>query len=144
MADDLAALRDMVARELTNLDPAVAQCTKLDAASLATWQTTRTITQHWIDTVTAELGAVLPSGRNGELYDQGIGLEKVLRLNWWPKLTAAGCQPVYPQPSAPRIPGLSTDNPDFPFPIPSLANLEGIVKALVIVLALREVREWSR
>lgn len=139
-ADDLSALRDIVQRELTNLDPAVAQCTKLDAPTLANWQTTRTITQHWIDTVNAELGSILPSGRNGELYTQGRGLENVLRSNWWPRLTAAGCTIAFPQPSPPPEPGLSTDNPSSP--LAWLGPIEGTIKVLLALMVWREVKEW--
>lgn len=139
LTQDLIDLRDLIARELTNLDPAVAQCTSLDAPTLATWQTTRTITQHWIDTVNAYLGSIIDSGRNGELYEQGIGLEKVLRLNWWPRLTAAGCKIPFAQPSAPREPAFSTDNPDSPLSF--FGPIEGTLKLLVALLIWREVKD---
>ncbi|MDE3097026.1 MAG: hypothetical protein KGK07_13640 [Chloroflexota bacterium] len=139
-AQDLVDLRDQIVRELTNLDPAVAQCgTKLDAPTLANWATTRGITQHWIDTVAAELAAIIPSGRNGELYEQGIGLEKVLRLNWLPKLTAAGCPIAFPQWSAPKEPPLSTENPGSP--LAWLAPIEGTLKLVVALMIWREVKE---
>jgi hypothetical protein len=136
---DLIDLRDQVVRELTNLDPAIAQCgTKLDAADLATWATTRLATQHWLDTVQAETTAIIPSGRNGELYEQGLGLEKVLRLNWWPKLQAAGCQIAFGQPAAPKEPPLSTENPGSP--LAWLAPIEGTLKLVVALMVWREVR----
>lgn len=137
---DLVDLRDMIGRELTNLDPAVAQCgTKLDAPTLSNWAENRLITQHWIDTVTAEINAILPSGRNGELYEQGIGLEKVLRLTWWPKLTAAGCSIAFPQPSAPKEPPLSSENPGSP--LAWLGPLEGTLKLIVAVMIWREIKD---
>lgn len=144
VADDVTQLRDIIERELTNLDPAVAHCPApgLDAPTLANWQTQRAITQHWIDTVNAEAAAVFPSGRWAELYTQGQGLEAVLRQNWWPRLTAAGCTIAFPQPNAPPAPGLSTDNPDSP--LSWLAPIEGIVKALLFVMVAREIREWTR
>lgn len=141
-ADDLIALRDQVQREMTNIDAAIAGCPALDAATLANWATSRSITQHWCDTVTAELGAVIPSGRNGELYDQGIGLEKVIRTNWWPRLQAAGCAVPYAQPTAPAEPLLSTDNPSGP--LGWLGPLEGILKLIVGLMVWREVKDFIR
>jgi hypothetical protein len=138
--DDLVTLRNQIQAELTNLDPAIAACKTLDAPTLATWQTTRGIVQHWIDTVNTELGGIFPSFRIGELYEQGQGLEKVLRLNWWPTLTAAGCPPIFPQPGAPPPPALSSDNPSSPFAwIPSL---EGTLKVIAFLMIWREVKEW--
>lgn len=140
---DLVDLRDMIVRELTNLDPAVAQCgARLDAPTLANWTTNRAITQHWLDTVEAYLASFFDSGRNGELYEQGLGLEKVLRLEWWPRLTAAGCTIAFPQPAAPKEPALSTENPSSP--LSWLGPIEGTIKVLVALMVWREVRDFLK
>ena len=141
VANDLIALRDIVERELTNLDAAVATCPNLAPATAADWAARRALTVHWVDTVNAELSSVFPSFRKGELYAQGLGLEAVLRTEWWPRLTAAGCSFVFPQPGPPPEPGLSSDTL---MTAPWFTSLEGVAKALCFVLILREVREWTR
>lgn len=136
--DDVTALRDIVERELGNLDT----CTGLDPATAESYAEARSIAQHWVDAVNAEVASVFPSGAWGRLYAQGRGIESVLRLNWWPRMAAAGCKLPFPQPTAPPEPPLSSDNPQSP--LAWLQPLEGLVKALLVVTVLREVREWTR
>lgn len=136
--DDVTALRDMVERELGDLD----SCAGLDSATALSYAQTRSIVQHWVDRVNAEVASLLPSGQWGTLYSQGRGLEATLRLNWWPRMAAAGCKLPFPQPTAPPEPALSSDNPTSP--LAWLGPLEGLVKALLIVTVIREFREWSR
>lgn len=137
--DDVITLRLQVEREVANLDAAIATCPSYDAT---TWHQERAVVQHWIDTCNAESASILPSGRWGELYSQGMGLEATLRLQWWPRLQAAGCVLPFPQPHAPVEPPLSTDNPSSP--LAWLAPLEGLAKAILFLMVAREVREWMK
>ena|SRR5271156_229140 len=140
--NDVIELRDVLQRELTDLDQTVAACAaRLDAATVTAWTQARAIDEAWIARVNAGVAAVLPPDW-GELYTEGRGLESILRQNWWPRLQSHGCVLPFAQPSAPREPGFSTDSPGNPLSI--LQSLEGIAKALVLVMVVREVRDWTR
>ena len=139
--DDVKALRDMVERELGNLDSAATTCPTLDAATLDSWNHTVVIVRDWMARVDEGIASVLHPDW-AALYGQGRGLEDTLRLNWWPRLTAAGCRITFPQPNAPPEPALSSDNPSSP--LAWLGPIEGIGKAILLMLVIREVREWTR
>ena len=141
--NDVIELRDIVEREVGNLDAAIASCTShIDAATLDSWQQARAMMMAWVARVNAEVASVLPSGSWGDLYTQGRGLEAVMRENWWPRLSALGCVLPFAQPHAPREPGFSSDTPGSPLAM--LASLEGLAKALLLMMAWREFREWTR
>ena len=146
--NDVIELRDVVQREVTDLDQTVTACAaKLDVATVTAWTQARAIDEAWIARVNAGVGAAkwgsmhMPPDWDG-LYNEGRGLESILRQNWWPRLQSHGCVLPFAQPSAPREPGFSTDSPGNPLSI--LQSLEGIAKALVLVMVVREVRDWTR
>lgn len=134
--NDVRELRDVVEREIGDIDAALASCTHLDAATVASWQQAKAIDLAWIAQVDAGMASVIAPNW-GDLYSQGRGLESVLRENWWPRLTAMGCTLPFAQPAPPREPGLSTAAPDISA---TLANLEGLAKALLMILVYREVK----
>lgn len=134
--NDVRELRDVVEREIGDIDAALASCTHLDAATAASWLQAKAIDVAWIAQVDAGVAAILPQDW-GALYSQGRGLEAVLRENWWPRLQSLGCTMPFAQPPAPREPGLSTDAPDISA---TLATLEGLAKALLLILVYREAK----
>lgn len=134
-ANDVRELRDVVEREIGNIDAALVSC-HVDAATSASWLQAKAITLAWVAQVDAGVAAILPPDW-GALYSQGRGLESVLRENWWPRLTQMGCQLPFAQPAPPREPGLSTAAPDVSS---MLASLEGLAKALLGILIYREVK----
>jgi len=134
--NDVQELRDVVAREIGDIDAALVSCPHADPATVASWQQARAIDLAWIAQVDAAIASFF-GGSWGELYSQGRGLESVLRENWWPRLTAMGCVLPFAQPGPPREPGFSTAAPDISA---TLANLEGLAKALLAILVYREVK----
>jgi hypothetical protein len=137
-AGDVQTLRAKIVTELAALDAAVAACgAKLDATTKASWTSQRLIFTNWIASVDAETASVFPSGQWGNLYSQGLGLESVIRLDWWPRLAAAGCS-MPAAPSAPAEPKLSTSNPSSP--LAWIAELGPAVTAVAAFLILRELR----
>lgn len=139
LQNDVVALRDVVERELGDLDSAVASCgPKLDAATGAAWQQAKASSLAWVATVDAAVASIWP-GAWGLLYEDGITIESSLRLGWWPRLTALGCQVPFAQPTAPPEPGLSTAAPDSPF-----TTFEGMLKALIAIMVWREVKDFFR
>lgn len=134
--NDVRELRDVVERELGDIDAALASCTHLDPATAASWQQAKAIDLAWIAQVDA--GAASVTAPNwGDLYSQGRGLEAILRENWWPRLQSLGCTMPFAQPPPPREPGLSSSAPDI---ASTLSNLEGLAKALLAILVYREVK----
>jgi len=101
------AMQSRVIRDVGALDAGVSTClAALDAdGTLAKWHQQKNIALGWAG---ADPGAL--SGKRADYWDQGRALESVLRLNWWPRLAAAGCN-VGPAPDAPAPPNMSTDNP---------------------------------
>ncbi len=139
--NDVVELRDVVERELLDLDGTVTTCSAhLDAVTLKSWADAKAIAQAWVARVNAEVASVWMSSKWAELYAQGRGLENVLRESWWPRLTALGCTLPFAQPGAPREPGFSSATPGNP--LAYLESLEGLAKALLVVMIWREVKEW--
>lgn len=134
--NDVRELRDVVEREIGDIDTALASCAHADPATLASWQQAKAIDLAWVAQVDAGVASVIAPDW-GALYSQGRGLEAVLRENWWPRLTSMGCSLPFAQPPPPREPGLSTSAPDISA---TLANLEGLAKALLAILVYREVK----
>jgi hypothetical protein len=135
--DDVQVLRDQVERELGNLDSAATTCPTLDVATLSSWNDTLVIVRTWLARVDEAKASIFPTDW-AALYGQGRGLENTLRLNWWPRLSKAGCRIAFPQPSAPPEPALSSDNPSSP--LAWLGPLEGIAKALLLLMLYRELK----
>jgi|HubBroStandDraft_5_1064220.scaffolds.fasta_scaffold21679_4 hypothetical protein len=138
--DDLDALHRKVTAELSELDAAYLACVpKLDASTIQTWQQQRAITAAWL----AQGGVVLTNPltwagtSNAELYTQGIGLEAVLRQNWYPRFQGAGCSNIT-TPAAPDEPPLSTANAASP--LAWVAELPPMVMVLGLVLLAHELK----
>jgi hypothetical protein len=139
--NDVLELRDVVEREVGDLDHTISACTgHVDAVTAHAWQQAKQVALDWAARVHTESSSVWISSRWGELYTQGRGLETVLRESWWPRLQALGCTLPFAQPGAPREPGFSSDSPGNPLSI--LASLEGLAKTLLLVMIWREVKEW--
>jgi hypothetical protein len=130
---DLDAIKNKVQSEIHELDAAYLSClSTLDEATKTTWSQEKATVQAWLDS-----DHWYSSTSNADLYSQGIGLESLLRQNWYPRFRAAGCT-LPNDPTAPTEPALSTANASSP-----LAMLAEVPPMLMVVGLLLLVRAFK-
>lgn len=137
---DVETLQAKVKSELGQLDATYLTCvTKLDASTKDSWAAQRKIVVDWLaqDPVVITNPLTWTGPDNGTLYGQGLGIESVLRLNWFPRFQSEGCSNV-PTPTAPDEPPLSTSNASSPLAF--LAEIPPMVMVVAFVLLARQFR----
>lgn len=138
---DVETLQAKVKGELGQLDATYLTCvTKLDQSTKDSWAAQRKIATDWLAQtpviITNPLTWTGPD--NSTLYSQGIGIESVLRLNWYPRFQSEGCSSVPTPPPPPEEPALSTSNASSPLAF--LAEIPPMVMVVAFVLLARQFR----
>jgi hypothetical protein len=136
---DVAALKQIVAQELRDLQNAVIGClTKLDPATVNAWTAQAVIITTWLASTPGPFSGIGPGPTLVDYYDQGKALEGVLRDNWYARLKGEGCD--VPSPPAP-VPALKLSSGTPGSPLAFLESLPPLATALLVWLIVREFKK---